>query len=154
VRGIFDKRRPTPLLLVLAASLVLLLVLLAALQYRWLGQVSAAERVRMQGTLSAGAARFTQDSDRELARIYFNLKLDEAAWRARDGKAYAARVEQWRATAPHPELVADIYVVDASEAGREPQLTRFDRTTGKFTASAEWPTEFLALRRRFTTARI
>jgi signal transduction histidine kinase len=142
------------LLLVLAASLVLLLVLLAALQYRWLGQVSAAERERMQGTLSAGAARFTDDSDRELARIYFNLKLDEAVWRARDGEAYAARVEQWRATAPHTELVAGIYVVDAGEAGREPQLTRFDRTTGKFTAGAEWPAEFHALRRRFKTARV
>ena len=149
MRGSFIKRQPSLLLLVLAASLVVLLGVLAALQYRWLGQVSAAERERMQGTLSAGAARFTQDFDRELGRIYFNLKLDANSWRARDGDAYGARVEQWRATAPHPELVGDIYVVDGSDAGREPQLARFDRGARQFTAGAAWPTGFGALRRRF-----
>jgi hypothetical protein len=141
------------LLLVLAASLVVLLVVLAALQYRWLGQVSAAERERMQGTLSAGAARFAQDFDRELGRVYINLKLDADAWRARDGDAYAARFAQWRASAPHPRLVGDIYVVDGSDAGGEPQLTRFDAEARKFTAGAAWPATFGALRRRFAEAR-
>ena len=153
MRGVFTKRQPSLLLLVLAASLVVLLGVLAALQYRWLGQVSAAERERMQGTLSAGAARFAEDFDRELGRVYFNLKLDEAAWRERDGNAYAARFEQWRASAPHPELVGDIYVVDGSDAGREPQLARFDRETRRFTAGAAWPAGFGALRRRFAEAR-
>jgi signal transduction histidine kinase len=138
-------------LLVLAASLSVLLVVLAALQYRWLGQVSAAERERMQGTLSAGAARFTQDFDRELGRVYFNLKLDADAWQARDGEAYAARVEQWRAAAPHPQLARDIYVVDGSDGGREPRLARFDTATRKFEEAA-WPAEFAALQRRFAEA--
>jgi signal transduction histidine kinase len=141
------------LLLALAASLFVLLGVLAALQYRWLGQVSAAERERMQGTLSAGAARFAEDFDRELSRVYFNLKLDENTWRERDGDAYAARFEQWRANAPHPELVGDIYVVDARDAGREPHLARFDAAARKFTASAAWPAGFGALRRRFAEAR-
>lgn len=137
----------------LAASLVVLLGVLAALQYRWLGQVSAAERERMQGTLSAGAARFTQDFDRELGRVYFNLKLDAGAWRTRDGEAYAARFERWRATAPHPELVCDIYVVDGSDPEREPQLARFDGAARKFTADAAWPAGFGALKARFAEAR-
>ncbi|MCA1564544.1 MAG: HAMP domain-containing histidine kinase [Acidobacteria bacterium] len=137
----------------LAASLVVLLGVLAALQYRWLGQVSAAERERMQGTLGAGAARFTEDFDRELGRVYFNLKLDAGVWRERDGDAYAARFEQWRTTAPHPKLVGDIYVVDASDAGREPQLVRFDGAARKFTAGAAWPAGFGGLRRRFAEAR-
>ncbi|HEY9403858.1 MAG TPA: HAMP domain-containing sensor histidine kinase [Pyrinomonadaceae bacterium] len=153
MRGVFIRRQPSLLLLVLAASLVVLLGVLAALQYRWLGQVSAAERERMQGTLSAGAARFTQDFDRELGRVYFNLKLDATAWRTRDGDAYAARFERWRATAPHPDLVADIYVVDASDTEREPQLARFDREARKFTTGAEWPVGFDALRHRFAEAR-
>ncbi|HEY1404082.1 MAG TPA: hypothetical protein VGB05_08155, partial [Pyrinomonadaceae bacterium] len=152
MRGDFIRRQPSLLLLVLAASLVVLLVVLAALQYRWLGRVSEAERERMQSTLSAGAARFTQDFDRELGRVYFNLKLDAAAWRARDDDAYAARVEQWRATAPHPELVGDIYVVDGSDAEREPQLARFDMAARTFTGAA-WPARFDALRRRFAQAR-
>ncbi|MDQ1591920.1 MAG: two-component system, OmpR family, sensor histidine kinase SenX3 [Pyrinomonadaceae bacterium] len=152
MRGKFKPGQPSPLLLVLAASLVVLLVVLATLQYRWLGQVSAAERERMQGTLSAGAARFAQDFDRELGRVYFNLKLDASAWRARDADAYAARFDQWRASAPHPRLVGDVYVVDAGDAGAEPQLTRFDPATRKF-VDAAWPAAFAALRRRFASAR-
>jgi signal transduction histidine kinase len=139
--------------LVLAASLVVLLGALATLQYRWLGQVSAAERERMQGTLSAGAARFAQDFDRELGRVYFSLKLDADAWRTRDGDAYAARLDGWRANAPHPRIIGDIYVVDGSDAGREPQLARFDPAARKFTPGAAWPDGFGALQRRLREGR-
>jgi len=136
--------------LLLAASLVVLLVLLAALQYRWLGQVSEAERERMQATLSTGAARFSQDFDRELGRVYFNLQLDANVWRRRDGETYAARYAQWRANAPHPQLVGDVYVVDGS--GTSEQLARFDPETRTFIEAA-WPAEFAALRGRFAQAR-
>lgn len=147
------KRQPSLLLLLLAAALVVLLGLLAWLQHRWLGQVSEAERVRMQTTLNAGAARFTQDFDRELGRVYFNLKLDADVWGARDGDAYAARFEQWRANAPHPQLVGDVYVVDGGATGGPPRLTRFDRAARKFAETTEWPPELDAMRRRFARAR-
>lgn len=142
------------MLLLLAAALVVLLCVLAWLQYRWLGQVSEAERERMQATLGASAARFTQDFDRELGRVYVNLKMDADAWGARDGDAYAARYEQWRANVAHAQLVRDIYVVDGGLAGGEAQLTRFDRAARKFVpVSGAWPAEFDALRRRFQQAR-
>lgn len=142
------------MLLLLATALVVLLVVLAWLQYRWLGQVSEAERERMQATLSAGAARFTQDFDRELGRVYLGLKMDADVWGARDGDAYAARYEQWRVTTLHTQLVRDVYVVDGGMAGGQPQLTRFDRAARKFVpADAAWPAEFDALRRRFRQAR-
>jgi signal transduction histidine kinase len=142
------------MLLLLAAALVVLLCVLAWLQYRWLGQVSEAERERMQATLGASAARFTQDFDRELGRVYVGLKMDADVWGARDGDAYAARYEQWRATVAHAQLVRDIYVVDGGLAGGEPQLTRFDRAARKFVpVGGAWPAEFDALRRRFQLAR-
>lgn len=142
------------MLLLLAAALVVLLGVLAWLQYSWLGQVSEAERERMQSTLGAGAARFTQDFDRELGRVYLSLKVDADVWRARDGDAYAARYEQWRATTPHAQLVRDVYVADGGTAGGQTQLTRFDRDARKFVpADAAWPAEFAALRRRFQEAR-
>jgi signal transduction histidine kinase len=141
------------MLLLLAAALVVLLCVLAWLQYRWLGQVSEAERGRMQNTLSAGAARFTQDFDRELGRVYFGLKLDADVWRARDGDAYAALYERWHATTLHTQLVREVYVVDGGLAGGQPQLTRFDRAARKFFPTEEWPVEFDALRRRFRQAR-
>ena len=55
----FTTRAPSFVLLV-AAALVALLALLATLQYRWLGQVSAGERERMQTNLRASTARFTK----------------------------------------------------------------------------------------------
>lgn len=153
MRGNFGKRQPASLLL-LATALVVLLGVLAWLQYRWLGQVSEAERERMQTTLSAGAARFTQDFDRELGRVYLSLKLDADVWGARDGEAYAARYEEWRATTPHAQLVRDIYVVDGGVAGGQSQLTRFDAAARKFVpVDAAWPAEFAALRLRFQQAR-
>lgn len=140
------------MLLLLAAALVVLLVVLAWLQYRWLGQVSEAERERMQGTLSAGAARFTQDFDRELGRIYLGLKMDADVWGARDGEAYAARYEQWQATTPHTQLVRDVYVVAGGHAGGPAQLTRFDRAARKFVPADAWPAGFEELRRRLERA--
>lgn len=131
----------------------MLLGVLAALQYRWLGQVSAAERERMQGTLSAGASRFAQDFDRELARVYFTLKLEPDAWRKQDAEGYAARYEEWRARAPYPRLLSSIYVVDGSDEKGDLQLARFDTASRKFTPVAQWPAGFDALRRRFEQAR-
>ncbi|HKP73800.1 MAG TPA: HAMP domain-containing sensor histidine kinase [Pyrinomonadaceae bacterium] len=139
-------------LLVLSAALVVLLVLLAALQYRWLGQVSDAERVRMQSTTSAGASRFSQDFDRELGRVYFGLQMDADAWRARDGDRYAARFEQWRKTTPHTELLRDVYVVEDNAGGGEARLARFDPATRSFASASSWPAGFDALRRRFAQA--
>jgi signal transduction histidine kinase len=142
-------------LLLLAAALVVLLGVLAALQYRWLGQVSEAERERMQATLKAGAARFGEDFDREIGRVYFNLKLDANAWGVRNGEAYGARFDEWRAATQYPELVRDVYVVDGSDVNSPPRLTRFDRATRSFVpADAAWPAAFDGVRRRFERARM
>ena len=47
---------------VVAAALLGLIALLATLQYRWLGQISDAERERMTATLSARATRSRRTS--------------------------------------------------------------------------------------------
>jgi len=52
-------------MLLLVATLLVLLPLLAVLQYRWLGEVSAGERERMQANLRTSADRFCADFDRE-----------------------------------------------------------------------------------------
>ena len=60
----------------IAGALLGLIVLLATLQYRWLGQISGAERERMTATLNTRAAAFAQDFDRELTRAYLLFQLD------------------------------------------------------------------------------
>ena len=104
VSGKFTTRKPSFVLL-LAAALVALLTLLATLQYRWLGQVSAGERERMQSTLRAATARFTQDFDREIGRVYFGLQVDDDTVRAGAWADFAAHYQRWQESAPYPRLV-------------------------------------------------
>src|SRR5881227_257130 len=110
----FTTRAPSFVLLV-AAALVALLALLATLQYRWLGQVSAGERERMQTNLRASTARFTQDFDREIGRIYFGLQIDESTVRARAWHDVAEHYRRWQAAAPFPRLVRDLYLVESKD---------------------------------------
>lgn len=55
---------------VVAGGLLLLLPLLAMMQYRLLGKVSEAERERMRASLQVSADRFSIDFDQELIRVY------------------------------------------------------------------------------------
>ena len=59
--------RPSAPTLVTCALLVLLPAL-AVLQYRWVGQVSVAERERMQRNLRNAAAQFRETFDGEVLR--------------------------------------------------------------------------------------
>jgi signal transduction histidine kinase len=144
--------RPS-LTFLLAGALVALVPLLAVLQYRWVGQISQAERDRMRASLDAAVRNFTDEFDRELARLYLDLQLDlplragdssqSGDWRARAVGDFGARYRRWLTQAAHPQLVKDIYL-----AGPHSQLSRFDRSSSSF-VSAGWPDDLLAYRPRF-----
>ena len=137
-------------MMLLAGGLVVLLAALAALQYRWLGQISAAERERMQRMLRAGADRFAEDFDGELARVYFGLQTDADVWRRRDGEAFALRFDGWRASSAHAGLVREVFVMERGEGGRA-AVERFDPAARAF-RPAEWPAELAPLRARLEGA--
>lgn len=108
-------RLPT---LALAAALLTLLALLATLQYRWVGQVSDAERDRMTATLNARASGFAQDFDRELTRAYALFQMDAPHGGENTLAAQAAeRYQQWQATARFPDLIKQIDVAASGPAG-------------------------------------
>ena len=65
--------------LVAAGVLVVLLAVLASMQYRWLGQVAAAERDRTRARLAAAASGFAADFDREVGHVAACLGSSEAA---------------------------------------------------------------------------
>src|SRR3954463_1474958 len=83
---------------------------LAQLQYRWLGQISGAERERMKATLNVRATAYAQDVDRELTRAYLLFQLDSLP--ADDGAAasVAARYDRWLATSRFPRMIKDVYL--------------------------------------------
>jgi len=139
--------RKLPLMLILGGALIVLLALLAVLQYRWLGQVSAGERELMQASLRVSADRFREDFNREFNRAYSVFEMDEATLRDEAGSGYAERYAAWFATAAYPQIVKGVYRVKKGEDG-EFRLARFDEATRSF-AAHEWPAEFADLRRRF-----
>ena len=60
-------------MLILLMAMAVLLPLLAALQYYWLGQVSEGASERLQSSLRASANRFRHDFNREFIRAYLNF---------------------------------------------------------------------------------
>ena len=128
---------------VLAAGLLALIVLLATLQYRWLGQISQAERERMGATLRASAAAFAEDFDRELNRAYLLFQLAPmAAGETLPGQV-ATRYERWLATSRFPRLIKDVYI--ATPGAGALVLERLNPST-RALEPAEWPSALAQVR--------
>ena len=127
--------RPSGLSL-LTVALLVLLPALAVLQYRWVGQVSDAERERMQHNLRNAASQFRDAFDLEVGRALIALQVGPIT--ARDGASeqYTDRYDAWVDTAEHPQLVSGIFLVDAAAA--QVRIRRFNPASHTFEPIA-WP---------------
>jgi hypothetical protein len=94
-------------------GLLILLSILAALQYRWLGEVSEAEKERMQARMHSSAARFARDFDRELTRAL--AALGPGGPTRRDRESYGERRARWRSSALFPDLVRAVFVASPGD---------------------------------------
>jgi two-component system sensor histidine kinase SenX3 len=131
---------------VIAGALLGLIALLATLQYRWLGQISGAERERMKATLNARATAFAQDVDRELTRAYLLFQID-SLHQDQGAAAVSARYDRWLATSRFPRMVKDLYIVTPqTEPGQTGALKHYDPAT-RFIEPAEWPAAALSIRK-------
>ena len=132
----------------LTGALVVLLPALAVLQYRWVGQVSEAERERMLRNLRHAALQFREAFDGELARAFVGLQVDGALVRDEAWDRYAERYTAWASTAAQPSLVADVFLVDAS--GTTVRLRRWNARGGSFQA-VPWSGALATARAYFET---
>jgi signal transduction histidine kinase len=137
--------KPSGATLVTCALLVLLPAL-AVLQYRWVGQVSTAERERMQRNLRTAAAQFRENFDGEIVRAVMSLQVGPATALEGASDRYTDRYETWLNTAAHPQVVAGVLLVD-SDAGRL-RLRRWSTDTHIFELT-EWPESLSEWRARF-----
>ncbi len=143
----------------LTAGLLTLLVILASLQYRWLEEVSRADRDKSRDLLQAAVERFAEDFDRELTRAFLYLQPDHAAFdptrqggrRPRETVSFADRYQRWQAFAPFPDLVRDVYMARRGGEGAL-EVSRFDPAERSF-VPAPWPGELEPLRRRLAAER-
>ena len=154
----FWKQKPWMMWLLVAAMLVLL-PLLAVLQYRWLGEVSAAERERMQANLKTSAEQFCSDFDRELTVIYTQIQnLTETNLIQPNNAAsdvlspdFAVRYSRWAAESPKIKLISSVYRI-GEDANGKMTLAANDHDSRKFQWS-DWPDKLLPLRQRFEAQR-
>jgi signal transduction histidine kinase len=149
MRHLFSRESSLSMLVVLVAVMVLAL---AWLQYRWLGQVSEAERERMQRSLRTAAAQFSIGFDQEVSRAAQTLQVDAASIRDNRWAAYAERYDRWASQTADTRLVQDLLVVDELPRGsRHLRIRRWNPGTHTVD-SAEWPVELAALREGITAS--
>jgi len=141
----FERSRAPRVPLALAVvSLLAVLGLLATLQYRWVGQVGEAERVRLQAGARTRVEQLAQDFDREITRAYAWLQVDPDMLGEDGGPRFAVRYERWGAHTDYPGLVTAVYVAPGDAP---PRLRRFDPALRAF-VDAEWPAELVSVRQR------
>lgn len=127
------------------AILLGLLVLLAALQYKWLGQISDREREHLRMRVEVDTRRFSEEFNREIQNAYFNFQLPADGWREQKWDEFNQRYKFWRERTEYRELIKDFYFV---ELGKEQKLSRYNREKGVF-ETAEWTDELNRLKPNF-----
>lgn len=136
-----SDRMPAPRLrfrLALPIGLILLVVVLGALQYRWLGQVSEAERAQLQRSLNQRAREFADDFDKEIGFAYARLGVTQETVNDNLWPALETKLSGWKAQAPHADLVKAIYFTRAGLDGRTRTLEQLVIGTGTGQL-IEWP---------------
>ena len=135
------RRRNLPVLLVIAGVLLVLVPLLAYLQYDWLGKVSEREREQMQAALRQALSQFSREFDREIARIF--LQFESRPEPPQNPEAEYSKVyAHWNSSAPYPRLIRDLFL---QQNGVNGPLLRLNTASGTW-EPGDWITEFGARR--------
>ena len=139
-----------PPLLAMAAAMLVLIAVLATLQYRWLGRISDAERERLTATLSGRRRTATpRTSIVSWPRLHaFQLEPAIPGSPAPGAGSLLARLaerhDRWQATARYPKLIRELYVT-ARAADGSFTLQRFNRSAGLL-EPVEWPASLTTIR--------
>ncbi|MFA5909254.1 MAG: HAMP domain-containing sensor histidine kinase [Vicinamibacterales bacterium] len=162
-KGLSLRGRRVSAVTVLVGLVMLLVPALAYMQYQWLGQLSQAERERMQRTLRTAASQFATEFDTELSRALVSLQVDGATIRDENWTGYAQRYSAWTTSATEPRLVREVLLVDTLPGTELPALgtqsvvpveqLRLRRWNAQALAfePAEWTADLAAVRASLTT---
>ena len=121
--------------------MAVLLGVLAVLQYRWVGQLSADERERLRSHADNQADNLTEEFNRELTRAFFWLQVGPELQRDAPLDDEVTRYARWYAAAPRPELVKTIYRLSEPTTEKGPWVVeRFARDPARLEVVA-WPAE-------------
>jgi signal transduction histidine kinase len=135
-----------------AALLLVLLAVLGTLQYRWLGEVSNAERDRLRESLRTRASDFSQDFDREITRTYLAFHFNSEAFDRDPAGAMSDAFALAQKDSTVGGIIRAAYVFEGTGAGAGglKQLDPLARTL----SPADWPEPFRLLRSRAERAHV
>jgi signal transduction histidine kinase len=123
--------------------LALLCLVLAALQFVWIGELSRGERTRLQDGLQSSLQRLSRDFNEDLSTAVAALR-PPAALIEESGReaAYAQQFLRWRDATNHAALFRKVAL--AVPKGEEVSLLQFDEAKETF-LPAEWPKDWNTL---------
>jgi signal transduction histidine kinase len=121
------------------------LIALAVLQYRWTQELDQAAGDRMRAGLQASMIGMREDLSRELLSIPLALQFDwQGGGSSVDPEYVTERLDVWKRTASHPDLVANVYIARSSGNGTV-TLQRLNSTDHKYD-SVDWPSRLSSVR--------
>lgn len=135
---------------IIAALLLPLLIVLAVLQWSWIGKVSAMERQRMRASLMTAGSRFTSDFDREIARAFLTFHPGPTEPPSERLERVFRQYSHWTSEAPYPELVRDVFLV--RPGGNQTGEIQVLRPAEQRFEPCPWPAELAGVRRRLESA--
>lgn len=100
--------------MVILATIVV--IVLAALQYRWSNQVSEATSIRLADSLQMSMINWHLDFFRDFSEICMAMRVDPEVTSKSDWNQYVNRFAEWKKATAHPELVSNIYLLDSDRA--------------------------------------
>ena len=117
----------------LVSALLILLGVLAVLQYVWLGQISEAEKDRLTRRLQTDTERFGEDFNREIQNPYLNFQTDYSLWQQKNWALFNERYDFWRGRTAYPNLVKEFYYLENKPEGA---FLRYDSEKREFVETA------------------
>ena len=151
LRQIFDRAKLRAVRAWLfVALLALLCTILAVLQYRWIGEISVAERERMKTGLDTGLQRLARDFNSDIsssinAMLPRSEDMDDE-FETSVEEAYAARHTEWRESTRHPALFRAIGIATREPTGESDYTLKLFDPDKKTYAPAPWPANWTQAR--------
>jgi len=134
--------------MVILATIVV--IVLAALQYRWSNQVSEATSIRLADSLQMSMINWHLDFFREFSEICMAMRVDPEVASKSDWNQYFNRFAEWKKATAHPDLVSNIYLLSSDKAADSTTL-RLDPAKRGFELVAS-PQNFAELRQELHDA--
>ena len=139
-----NKSRHMLLSWLFVGTVAALAVVLGVLQYRWIGEVSVAERDRLRAGLQTSLRRLSQDFNSEITAACAALLAPAGS--SDEPDAYAARYLHWKESSHHGRLFRRIALL--GEKDGVVTLLLLDPAKSAFEPAA-WPEAWQPVRERF-----